>query len=122
MSLNVFGDELIACCFEPMTGFYRDGLCRTDAFDQGRHVVCALMTTQFLAFSKSRGNDLSTPRPEYDFPGLKDGDFWCLCALRWQEAFEAGLAPQVHLEACAEEALNYVNINDLIAHAIRKNA
>jgi uncharacterized protein (DUF2237 family) len=116
---NIFGEELIPCCMDPMTGFYRDGLCRTDAFDEGRHVVCAQMTEEFLVFSKAAGNDLSTPRPEYDFPGLKAGDFWCLCALRWKQAFDARKAPLVKLEATSEAALAYIEIQELIAHAYR---
>ena len=116
---NIFGEPLIPCCINPMTGFYRDGLCRTDALDEGRHVVCAQMTEEFLVFSKAAGNDLSSPRPEYDFPGLKAGDFWCLCALRWKQAFDAGKAPRVKLEATSEAALAYIEIQDLIAHAYR---
>ncbi|MFM7594551.1 MAG: DUF2237 family protein [Flavobacteriales bacterium] len=116
---NIFGEPLIPCCMDPMTGFYRDGFCRTDVFDEGRHVVCAQMTEEFLNFSKAVGNDLSTPRPEYDFPGLKPGDFWCLCALRWKQAFDAGKAPLVKLEACSEAALAYITIQDLIAQAYR---
>ena len=104
---------------DPMTGFYRDGLCRTDALDEGRHVVCAQMTDEFLVFSKAMGNDLSTPIPTYDFPGLKAGDFWCLCALRWKQAFDVGKAPLVNLEATSEAALAYIEIHDLIAHAYR---
>jgi uncharacterized protein (DUF2237 family) len=116
---NIFGEPLIPCCISPMTGFYRDGLCRTDALDEGRHVVCAQMTEEFLVFSKAVGNDLSTPLPAYDFPGLKAGDFWCLCALRWKQAFDAGKAPLVNLEATSEAALTYIEIHDLIAHAYR---
>lgn len=121
VSKNIFGEPLIPCCLNPITGFYRDGLCRTDAFDEGRHVVCAQMTDEFLVFSKAAGNDLSTPRPEYNFPGLKAGDFWCLCALRWKQAFVAGKAPLVNLEATSEAALDYIEIQDLIAHAYRTN-
>lgn len=117
MAKNIFGEDLIPCCYEPLTGFYRDGLCRTDPLDGGRHVVCAVMTAEFLAFTKAQGNDLSTPRPEYDFPGLLPGDKWCLCALRWREAWEQEAAPQVILEACAEEALQYINLDVLITHA-----
>ena len=117
MPNNVFGEALIPCCYEPMTGYYRDGFCRTDALDGGRHVVCAVMTAEFLAFTKSRGNDLSTPIPAYDFPGLKPGDKWCLCALRWREAWEHGAAPKVLLSACAEEALQYIDLDILISHA-----
>lgn len=116
---NIFGDPLIPCCTSPMTGYFRDGLCRTDARDEGRHVVCAQMTEEFLVFSKAAGNDLSTPRSEYDFPGLNAGDFWCLCALRWKQAFDAGKAPRVKLEATSEAALAYIEIQDLIAHAYR---
>ena len=84
--LNIFGEEMEACCFDPLTGWKRDGYCNTDDFDHGSHVVCCEVTDAFLAFSKERGNDLSTPRPEFNFPGLKEGDRWCLCAMRWQEA------------------------------------
>ena len=115
---NVLGTELVPCCLENRTGWYRNGSCETDSGDQGRHVVCALMTEEFLEFSKVMGNDLSTPMPEYDFPGLKEGDCWCLCAGRWQEAFEAGMAPKVKLEACEESALNMVQLKDLQNHAI----
>lgn len=114
---NVFGEPLKACCFQPLTGFYRDGYCRTDARDGGRHVVCAVMTDDFLAFTRRRGNDLSTPMPAYGFPGLRAGDRWCLCALRWKEALNHQVAPPVLLEACAEEALAYVELSDLIQHA-----
>ena len=96
---NVLGTELQSCCENPMTGFYRDGLCRTGLQDRGLHIVCAKMTAEFLEFSKEVGNDLSTPVPEYQFPGLEPGDLWCLCMLRWKEALEAGCAPQVLLEA-----------------------
>lgn len=116
--LNVLGTELQACSFDPLTGFYRDGCCRTDANDRGSHVICARVTADFLAFSMTRGNDLVTPRPEYRFPGLKPGDRWCLCALRWKEALEAGVAPPVHLEATHEKALEHVSIEDLKAHAL----
>jgi len=114
---NIFGEPLKPCCNNPKTGFYRDGNCRTDEFDHGTHTVCVIVTEEFLSFSKSRGNDLSTPRPEYQFPGLKPGDKWCLCALRWKEAFEAGFAPKVELEATDEKTLDYINMNDLIAYA-----
>lgn len=100
-----------------MTGFYRDGFCRTDAQDQGRHVVCAVMTDEFLVFTQSRGNDLVTPRPEYQFPGLKAGDRWCLCALRWREAFEAGVAPPVRLACTHERALAYIPLEVLLSMA-----
>jgi uncharacterized protein (DUF2237 family) len=114
---NIFGEKLQCCCTNPLTGFYRDGFCRTDAFDAGTHVVCAIVTKEFLEFSLSKGNDLITPKPHYNFLGLKPGDKWCLCALRWQEAFKAGVAPKVVLEATAEEVLQHINMQDLISHA-----
>ena len=110
---NVLGGELKSCCTNPMTGFYRDGFCKTGADDRGNHTICIVATDKFLAFSKSRGNDLSTPRPEYNFPGLKAGDRWCLVAMRWQEAFDAGMAPEVVLEATNEAALQFVRLEDL---------
>lgn len=118
MQRNVLGGPLATCSTSPMTGFYRDGCCRTDAFDAGSHVVCAQVTAPFLAFSRSRGNDLSTPIPEYDFPGLEPGDRWCLCARRWREALEAGVAPPVVLESTHERALEIVSLDDLLAHAL----
>ena len=120
ISLNVFGAPLQACSLTPLTGFYRDGCCTTGTDDTGRHVVCAIMTADFLAFSQSRGNDLSTPRPEYNFPGLQPDDRWCLCVLRWKEALEAGVAPLVVLESTNEAALRYVDIQDLISHAFKR--
>jgi uncharacterized protein (DUF2237 family) len=110
---NVLGGELKCCCQKPLTGFYRDGFCKTGAEDRGSHTVCIRATDDFLEFSKSRGNDLSTPRPEFQFPGLQDGDKWCLVAMRWQEALEAGVAPDVVLEATNEAALQYVSLEDL---------
>ena len=107
---NVLGEPLIACCYDPMTGYFRDGFCRTGDQDQGRHVICAQMTQEFLDFTKARGNNLSTPRPEFDFPGLKPGDRWCLCALRWREAWEEGVAPPVVLKSCSQTALEYVTL------------
>jgi uncharacterized protein (DUF2237 family) len=115
---NVLGTDLVPCCMENNTGWYRDGTCRTDRDDHGRHVVCAMMTVEFLAFSKEMGNDLSTPMPEYNFPGLQAGDCWCLCAQRWQEALEAQMAPKLKLEACEESALQVANLSDLKAHAL----
>lgn len=115
---NVLGGELRACSFDPLTGFFRDGCCRTDAQDRGSHVVCARVTADFLAFSLARGNDLVTPRPDWRFAGLRPGDRWCLCALRWQEALEAGVAPPVCLESTHERALAYVRLEDLQAHAL----
>ncbi len=115
---NVFGGKLKTCCTTPMTGFYRDGCCRTGPEDMGLHVICAEMTEEFLEFSKSRGNDLATPKPEYEFPGLKPGDRWCLCALRWKEAMEAGVAPPVVLASTHESTLKVVSIGDLKKYAI----
>lgn len=110
---NVLGGELETCCTSPMTGFYRDGTCNTGGGDFGAHVVCAQMTAEFLEFSKARGNDLSTPVPEFQFPGLKPGDRWCVCASRWQEALEAGVAPPVLLAATHASALEYSSSADL---------
>jgi uncharacterized protein len=110
---NVLGTELKVCCTDPMTGFYRDGYCRTGVEDAGRHTVCIIATDEFLAFSKAAGNNLSTPRPEYAFPGLKAGDKWCLVAIRWQQALEADMAPQVDLEATHESALEFIRLEDL---------
>lgn len=112
-----WGGDLEACSFLPLTGYFRDGCCRTGADDYGVHVVCARMTEEFLAFSRQRGNDLTTPRPEFDFPGLQPGDQWCLCAARWQEALEAGKAPPVVLAATAEAALEFIDLADLRRHA-----
>ncbi len=116
--LNVLGETLASCSIEPMTGFYRDGCCNTGPDDVGLHVICARVTADFLAFSKARGNDLSTPRPEFGFPGLQPGDQWCLCALRWREALEAGCAPQVVLAATHRNALAVVSLEDLRRHAL----
>jgi len=110
---NVLGTELEECSSNPMTGFYRDGYCRTGPADTGSHVVAAFVTQQFLDYTKSRGNDLQTPRPESDFTGLKVGDSWCLCALRWKEAHEAGCAPPIRLEATHEKALQYISLETL---------
>jgi uncharacterized protein len=115
---NVVGSELEICCTNPMTGFYRDGLCNTGAGDLGAHLVCAQMTQEFLDFSKSQGNDLITPNPIYGFPGLKPGDRWCLCASRWQEALRAGVAPPVLLKSTHALALEYVTLDELKAHAL----
>jgi uncharacterized protein (DUF2237 family) len=117
-SRNVFGEPLLACSTAPMTGFFRNGCCDTGADDLGSHTVCAVMTEEFLAFSKAKGNDLSTPRPQFGFAGLKAGDRWCLCAPRWQEAFEAGQAPRVVLGATHQGALDYCALADLKRHAI----
>lgn len=116
-SVNVLGSRLESCSRSPVTGFYRNGSCDTGPGDIGSHTVCAVLTAEFLAFSRSRGNDLSTPRPEFGFAGLQPGDRWCLCAPRWQEAFEAGAAPDVVLQATHAGALRYCNLEDLQAHA-----
>jgi len=117
-SRNVLGDRLDVCSLSPMTGFFRDGCCDTAREDIGSHTVCAVMTTAFLEFSKSCGNDLSTPIPEIGFRGLKPGDRWCLCAPRWQEAFEAGQAPRVVLRATHERALSYCSLANLKRFAV----
>jgi uncharacterized protein (DUF2237 family) len=114
---NVLGGALLACSFAPLTGFFRDGCCRTGADDLGTHVVCAKVTAEFLAFSGDLGNDLVTPRPEYRFAGLKPGDRWCLCANRWLEALEAGVAPPVVLEATHARVLDLVSLDILKRHA-----
>jgi len=118
MPKNVLGTELEDCSHDPLTGFYRTGCCETGAEDVGVHIVCAQMTQQFLEFSVSRGNDLVTPIPAYGFPGLKPGDRWCLCVMRWQEALEAGVAPPVLLKATHISSLEFVSLDDLKAHAI----
>ena len=115
---NVLGGPLESCSGDPVTGWFRDGCCRTDELDFGRHVVCAVMTEDFLAFTRSRGNDLSTPVPEHGFPGLKPGDRWCLCVDRWREALVAGIAPPVVLAATHSAALDVVSLDDLEANAI----
>ena len=113
---NVLGGPLADCSHQPKTGFYRDGSCNTGPYDRGRHTVCAVMTEDFLKFTLSRGNDLSTPRPEFDFPGLKAGDRWCLCASRWREAYEIGCAPKVVLSATHAATLAVVPLEVLKAH------
>jgi len=118
-SLNVLGGPLQPCSLgEPVTGYYRDGDCATGPDDVGRHVVCAVVTAEFLTFSRERGNDLITPRPQLQFPGLKPGDRWCLCAARWKEALDAGVAPRVALMATHQKALQTVSLEDLKRHAI----
>ncbi|MEM1038460.1 MAG: DUF2237 domain-containing protein [Pseudomonadota bacterium] len=114
---NVYGEEMQSCCTNPMTGFLRDGFCNTNQFDQGSHVVCAIMTEEFLTFTKSKGNDLSTPMPVHQFPGLKPGDKWCLCALRWKEAYDAGVAPPVDANATNERSLQFVTLEMLQQHS-----
>jgi uncharacterized protein (DUF2237 family) len=117
-SENVFGARLEPCSTAPMTGFFRNGCCDTSAADHGSHTVCAVMTAEFLAFSKMRGNDLSTPRPEFGFAGLKPGDRWCLCAARWMEAYEAGAAPKVRLVSTHRRALEICPMDALREHAL----
>lgn len=116
--VNVLGEKLQTCCTSPMTGWYRTGCCEVGGDDTGVHAVCAIMTDEFLAFSALVGNDLSTPAPQYGFPGLKAGDQWCLCASRWQEAFEAGKAPQVRLRATNVMAREFCDVDALKRHAI----
>ncbi|MEQ9618219.1 MAG: DUF2237 domain-containing protein [Deltaproteobacteria bacterium] len=115
---NVFGEELETCSLSPMTGFYRDGCCRTGPEDLGMHVVCTEVTEEFLEFSKSQGNDLTTPNPDYDFPGLKPGDRWCVCALRWKEAMGKGYAPPVVLASTHESVLEIISLEDLKRFAL----
>jgi uncharacterized protein (DUF2237 family) len=110
---NVLGSALVPCSYDPLTGYFRDGCCNTDAYDQGSHVVCAKVTQAFLDFSLKRGNDLITPRPEHRFAGLQDGDRWCLCAMRWKEALDAGVAPPVVLECTHVKALEFVTLEQL---------
>ncbi len=115
---NVLGGPLGVCSEQPVTGFYRTGCCDTGPDDLGRHTVCIVASAEFLAFSKARGNDLSTPMPEYDFPGVQPGQRWCLCAARWREALDAGMAPQVVLNATNEATLDIVSLEDLKRHAV----
>ncbi|MEY8874885.1 MAG: DUF2237 family protein [Leptothrix sp. (in: b-proteobacteria)] len=116
-ALNVLGEPLVPCSFDPLTGYFRDGCCHTRADDVGTHVVCAKVTAEFLAFSAARGNDLSTPRPEYRFRGLKPGDRWCLCVNRWIEAYQAGVAPPVVLASTHAQALQHLPLHVWQAHA-----
>lgn len=118
---NVLGGLLGTCSERPMTGFFRNGCCHTSDEDIGSHTVCVVLTAEFLAFSKARGNDLSTPRPEFGFPGLRPGDRWCLCAARWREALQAGMAPRVVLNSTNEASLLIVGLDDLKRHAIDLN-
>jgi uncharacterized protein (DUF2237 family) len=115
---NVLGESLRPCCFEPVTGFYRDGYCRTGPGDVGLHTVCVEVTAEFLLFSRAQGNDLTTPIPEYEFPGLQPGDRWCLCVTRWKQALDAGCAPRVRLESTHISALEFVAREDLERHAL----
>ncbi len=117
---KVLGGVLQSCCTDPMTGFFRDGYCKASAQDPGSHTVCIVATDEFLAYSKAAGNDLSTPMPQYAFPGLKEGDRWCLVARRWQQALENDMAPQVILAATHEACLEYIDLEDLKRHAVDK--
>ena len=116
---NILGTELQSCCTDPITGFLRDGYCRTNQMDLGTHVICAVVTDEFLEFTKSKGNDLSTPRPEYQFPGLTAGDGWCLCAIRWKEAHDAGAAPPLKPESTHEKALEFIDKSSLEKYYIQ---
>ena len=117
-SLNVYGEPLETCSDEPLTGFFRDGCCNTSDQDLGSHTVCVKVTAEFLEFSRSRGNDLSTPQPEFDFPGLRPGDRWCLCAARWVEAYRNGAAPRVYLQRTHQQALDIVPLKILSKYAL----
>jgi len=119
--LNVLGEPLETCGTDPETGFYRDGCCHTGPDDFGNHTVCAVVTEAFLEYSARMGNDLMTPRPEFSFPGLQPGDSWCLCAGRWQQAFEAGCAPRVKVQATHQKALEVCGLEDLKRHAVDLN-
>ena len=118
MQKNIFNEDIEECCTNPITGFYRDGFCNTDKLDSGTHTVCTLITNDFLEFSKSMGNDLSTPRPEFDFPGLKEGDKWCVCANRWLEAYENGKAPRVYLRKSHQKSISIIDLEILKEYAI----
>ncbi|WP_414563750.1 MULTISPECIES: DUF2237 family protein [unclassified Anabaena] len=115
---NVLGTNLESCCTSPLTGYYRDGFCSTGGQDFGMHVICAQVTAEFLEFTQLQGNDLSTPVPQFNFPGLRPGDRWCLCAARWQEALDAGVAPPVVLGATHARALEVCSLDDLQKHAL----
>jgi uncharacterized protein (DUF2237 family) len=119
VTLNVFGEPIVPCSFDPLTGFFRDGCCKTDAQDKGSHLVCAVVTDEFLQFSLQRGNDLITPRPEWAFPGLAAGDQWCLCLNRWREALEANCAPLIKLESTHINALEFVDLETLKQYAAK---
>ncbi len=120
-SLNVLSEPMHLCSCKPLTGWYRDGFCKTDSSDLGQHTVCCVMTDSFLTYSKAQGNDLSTPAPQYGFPGLKAGDHWCLCAPRWKQAFEDGMAPLVRLKSTEIGALGLIRLEVLIQHAYKED-
>ena len=119
-ALNVLGEPLEICSCDPVTGWYRDGFCKTDSLDLGQHTVCCVMTQSFLTYSKGQGNDLSTPMPGYGFNGLKPGDHWCLCAARWKQAYEDGMAPFVCLNSTEMSALQLIGIELLMQHAFKQ--
>ena len=119
--VNIFNEPIEECCSNPITGFFRDGFCHTGQMDRGLHIVCSLITDEFLDFSKSRGNDLSTPRPEFNFPGLKAGDSWCVCAERWKEAYEHGRAPKIYLKKTNKKTTSIIDIEILKEFAIDMN-
>jgi len=119
MAKNVLGGELMTCSLDPVTGFFRNGKCDTRVEDEGMHTVCVLMTDEFLRFSREHGNDLSTPVPEFGFPGLKAGDYWCLCLSRWIQAYHAGMAPQIRLEATHASVLEFVELERLQEYAAK---
>ena len=119
--LNVFGQPLLSCCYDPLTGFFRDGFCNTNQQDSGTHIICALMNDSFLVFSRDKGNDLITPVPEFNFPGLVKGDYWCICVLRWIEAYENKMAPRIKLASTNKIALDYVDLELLKKFAIDVN-
>ncbi|APW65074.1 hypothetical protein LPB137_04080 [Poseidonibacter parvus] len=118
MQTNILGTNLELCCSSPITGFYRDGICRTSQEDTGTHTICAILTNDFLQYSKSKGNDLTTPMPQYGFPGLKEGDKWCLCALRWKESYEANCAPNIIAEATSIATTKFIEKEILLKYAI----
>ena len=119
--INIFDEVIEECCSNPITGYFRDGFCHTDELDRGLHVVCAQITDEFLDFSKSRGNDLSTPRPEFNFPGLNEGDAWCLCSMRWLEAYQHASAPKLYLRRTHQEALSVIDLDILQNFALDLN-
>jgi len=118
---NIFDEPIDECCSNPITGYFRDGFCHTDKMDRGLHIVCSLMTQGFLDFSTTKGNDLSTPRPEFNFPGLKEGDSWCVCAERWKEAHEQGFAPKVYLRKTNKKTLKIIDIEILKKYSVDLN-
>ncbi len=120
VTYNIYGKQIVSCCEDPVTGFYRNGICATGPDDYGTHIVCARMTKEFLSYSKAQGNDLVTPRPRYNFPGLNPGDHWCLCISRWVEAMKAGVAPPIKLDATHAKALEYVRLPVLELYDINK--